>query len=198
MICFIVNVYEEPEEEVEALLNCLRAHYPLAKIVLFEDGGHEYPQDWGDFHRRFEHRKTPLWGGFWTHRYLDQALRAYPAEHYIKVDPDTSIVKAAQSLPDGEAIFSAVYTHDLGDRKYRIPHGGALGFTRAAARRIVDDRLMLRATFCHPVFGRYGAYNDLMLADAILIHDLNLEERTDFACGKSKSMGPDTTFAHLH
>jgi len=197
MICFIVNVYNEPEAQVVALLDGLRTHYPLDKIIVLEDGAHEYPGLGDDFHKRFNHRKTPKWGGFWTHRYLDQALRAYPTEHYIKVDPDTAIVKAATKLPDGEAVFSAVYAHDLGPKgKWYVPHGGALGFTYAMARRIVDERLMLSLAFCSS--GAYWSHHDLMLADAIKSNHLTLVSRPDFDCGKTRALGPDTTFAHTH
>jgi len=197
MTTFIVNVYKEPEAMLLQLLEALRTHYPSDKIVVFEDGGAEYPALGEDLHKRFEHRKESEWGGFWTHRYLDQALRAFPSEHYIKIDPDTLVIKAALGFPEGEAIFSAVYTHHFGPTwTFRVPHGGALGFTAPMASRIVQERFMLAPEFCRS--RRHHAYNDIMLADAIERHGLTLIERADFACGKTKVAGPDTTFSHVH
>lgn len=194
MICFAIHAFNEPPERVIKTVAALRWAYPGCQVIFIEDGGRHYmiagvPSITG------ERLKTPENGGRWTNRYLSLFLAQSTFDILIKVDPDTEVIKPASNFPKGNVIFSSVYTHNLGHgRTWRVPHGGALGFTRDAAREILSMRTMLNPRFINNP--RYGQWNDVMLADVIEWRNMNLLERQDFACGPMKFIGPETTFTH--
>lgn len=197
MICFALHAFDEPEEQVARTASRLAEVYPGAEVFLVEDGGNTYDHVQCSQRFRGDHLKTKESGGAWTHRYLGLYLLNSVAPYLVKVDPDTEVLKEATDFPQGEAVFSAVFAHDLGFGKtWRMPHGGALGFTRAMALRLHSSKALL-----HPRFKdspRYYDFNDIMLGQVIREERLNLVERTDFACGKTKVVTVESTFAHTH
>jgi hypothetical protein len=165
MICFVINRFNEPDAQVQSVIDRVRLVYPNAVIQLNDD--------------RVGHLKTPANGGQWTHRYLKFSV-ASGCEHIIKIDPDTTVLKAVENLPLDDCIFCRVKEHDLGTRIFRVPAGGALGFTREMARKIVDN-----GYFLHPRYRNNpmcNNFNDLMLMDILHRENLPMVDRPDFCC----------------
>jgi hypothetical protein len=167
MICFVLNCFNEPEDQVQSVINRIRSVYPNSVLQLNDD--------------RVDRLKTPSNGGAWTHRYLTLAIES-GCEHIIKVDPDTEILSAVQNLPTDDCIFCRVREVQMGDHLLRVPAGGALGFTRGMAQRIVGGKYFLQDRYKSNV--RYGNYNDLMLMDIVWRNKLPMIDRPDFCCGR--------------
>jgi hypothetical protein len=167
MICFVLNRFNEPDEQVQTVINRIRSVYPNSVLQLNDD--------------RVDHLKSPKNGGAWTHRYLTSAVSS-GCDHIIKVDPDTEILSAVENLPTQDCIFCRVREVQIGDRLFRIPAGGALGFTRGAAQHIVDEKYFLQD--CYKDNIRFANYNDIMLMDIVWRNKLPMIDRPDFCCGR--------------
>jgi hypothetical protein len=134
----------------EATLAELQRYYPDAEVLVFDDAK--------------EHLKTADKAGRWTERYL-KAFLATDADVLIKVDPDTAVNGTVASFPEA----------DVFGQRYMGQHvqGGAMGYSRAAAQKIVDSGLLLRAkytlleyTYAHKS-GRSVSCQDRIVGDVV-------------------------------
>lgn len=130
MIAFAVNVYRD-EHLADRLIRQLADHYRDASHIIIPDSP------------RLKDKPT----GQWTQRYLEWAL-ATGADVIIKLDPDTCVWRRAV-LPDADW-FGTISTDGT------FVRGGACGFRRETAKRLVESRLLLEeAPFS---YARYGEY----------------------------------------
>ncbi len=93
--------------------------------------------------------------GLWTQRYLELYLKNTTESHLIRVDPDTCIWQPF-SLPSGEYdIFGTI-----SPKRYKHPYvrGGCIGFTRSAAEKIVDSKMLLDDCYKGYNYQRYKHY----------------------------------------
>jgi hypothetical protein len=178
MICFVLNRFREEDALVQSGVDRLHAAYPASPVLLIDD--------------RSPNFKRPENGGEWTHRYLKMAIGS-GCSHIIKIDPDTTVLKAVENLPTQDCVFCRVREVKHGERIYRIPAGGALGFTLGMAQRIVAGQWMLDPRYRNSI--EYGNYNDLMLMDVAWRNGLQMVDRPDFACGR-RSKTDTSSFFH--
>ncbi len=125
-----------------------------------------------------------LWAkGLWTQRYLNIFLKHTNATHLLKVDPDTCVWRSF-SLPPGDYdIFGNM------SNRYKYPYikGGCIGFTRSAAKKIIDSEFLLDKEYENFNYQRYKnhkwpheiesaeqfAFQDWIVGD--VAHRLNLK-----------------------
>ncbi len=185
-ICFIVNVYDEDTAQIEGLVTSLRNEYPLADIIVAIDTMERKLSflDTSIKVRNFPHIKTPEFGGEWTHRYLTLFLRESNKKYLIKLDPDTTIIGAIETpLPSDEsAIFCRVLKLAL--HPYNFICGGALGFTRKMAAKIVSSTFMVNSRWKNNL--RCGNYHDTMLSIVANDNNLLIINRDDFLGGDKR------------
>jgi hypothetical protein len=124
--------------------------------------------------------------GRWTDRYLKIFLDT-DCSHLIKIDPDTNVLRPVRDLPDPNqpTIFCRMGID-------RVPHGGALGFTRPMAKLILEngwmtDHVLLR-------YHHHYAYQDQMLRTIVWSKKLKIQVRQDF--GWIGHETDNTTFSH--
>lgn len=193
-LCFLIHVFDETPRQVQTLLDKLADVYPNADKLLLEDG---VPQKTFKGCTKLAHEqrlKVPAHGGAWTHRYLENFLKGSTATHLIKLDPDTKVVSELTGLPDGLAIFGAIGEIKTPRGVDRMPHGGALGFTRSAVQWLVSTKVFLDPFLCgNP---RYLNHQDVMLRDLAVKHQIPLLDRPDFACGFGRKRTKTCAFYH--
>lgn len=137
---FFVGVYKDQKEARQCIAG-LKHYYPEEKIVPISDGTHDstyeaFCEQVGVDYRVGQRLKLPDFRGAWTERFL-HLLDETDDERIIKIDPDTQ-VNARVEWPDAE-IFSS--WRDSNGK--RILAGPVIGFTRRAARDIIDSGFML-------------------------------------------------------
>ena len=184
MTLFVMHVHSDDDSCVERNVAQLRLLYPTDKLVLIYDGvsarGHDCTEIAGD------RLKVAGELGRWTERYLKLFLDT-DCSYLIKVDPDTNILRPARNFPDPAS--STIFCRMGIDR---VPHGGALGFTRPMAETLISsgwltDEVLLR-------YHKHHAYQDQMLRTIVWSKKLSIQVRRDFGWVGHET--DDTTFSH--
>jgi len=130
-------------ELTDASLQELRGHFPGARVLVRSDGdsdpryrvlSHRYDVDYRAEERLFPARH----GGAVVQRMFEIFLEK-PTAYLFKIDPDTQIHRRFRYLPAETAMFGTVQ----GAPDRLSVQGGCIGFTRDAAERISDSRLLL-------------------------------------------------------
>lgn len=148
---FVINTFRD-EDLVARLLAQLIRHYPSADRLIVPD----------------EPRLKNVQTGAWTHRYLSMALN-FPEPSptnplspstFIKIDPDTCVWKNIK-VPD-----AAWFGQLSPDRSFVF--GGACGFSRKTAQRLVASGLLLEnSQFTYQWKGEMVSCQDLIVAKAM-------------------------------
>lgn len=128
---FVVNVWKD-ERLAQRLLSQLSVIYPGVDVIVIPD----------------EPRLKTRLSGEWTQRYLLRALEHELSDVIVKLDPDTCVWRQAP-IPDAD--WFGTISNDG-----RFARGGACGFRRATAQRIVDSGLLLN-DYRH-LYDRYGKF----------------------------------------
>ena len=152
MIAFAITSYRDGELALRSIA-ALRLVYPESRITHIQD----------------EPRlKLPQFAGRWTERWMRACLLG-DLTTLIKLDPDTRCLRRA-SLPDGDLWGQVAPPHVYWGVE-GVLYGGAIGFKREAAQKIVDSGLLLdeKYTVKPYVFERNGEW--LSLQDPI-VHDV--------------------------
>lgn len=191
MISFVINIFDEPKDQVKDLVKSLKDTYAKCQVLLVYDGIERYKIR-GTKELEGEHLKDPKNGGKWTHRYLSFANEHAEFKHIIKLDPDTKVITQATDLPTTNCIFGNVIETKFGKTTFKTVHGGALGFTNDVVQWITENEWMLNPKFISNA--RYNNFNDFMLRDVIAEQNIPLIHRTDFATGKASD--ETSTFVH--
>jgi hypothetical protein len=119
-LSFAITTYKDNSD---LAISDLTRFYPGAYVFKFNDC--------------VEHLKTPDQAGKWTERYL-RAFLASDADILIKIDPDTAVLRPAVNFPTSDMFGECV----LG-----FPLGGAIGYSRVGAQKIVDSNLLQDAKY---------------------------------------------------
>lgn len=188
---FVINRWDEGLEDVVKLVNDIHRVYPASNVSILYDGSSSLRIP-GVENIECSKLKSPSNGGAWTDRYLSYFLTHCTEDYLIKLDPDSTVIKEMKDFPTEDCIFCR-----LSSRK--VPHGGALGFTRGVVDRIVKGGWMLNPRFINNF--RYNNYNDLMMRDVLaspqyrnMEEELKYVHRSDFSCGDV--VHRDSTFSH--
>lgn len=129
MIAFVINVHRDEHLAVR-LIDQITTHYPEASLTVIPD----------------EPRLKTTLTGEWTQRYLERGL-ATNADVVVKIDPDTCIWRRAE-IP-GTDWFGTI-----NDKAF--VRGGACGFSRSAAERLVASGLLLeKAPFYYARYSKF-------------------------------------------
>lgn len=168
-LTFAIMSYTYDSEKVEPTIAKLKQNYPEADVIHIPD----LPPN----------RVKPLkFAGLWTQRYLAAALET-SADIIIRIDPDTLIYRKLTTFPTAD-IFGGI---SQGTRWHVM--GGAIGFQRNAAERIVASKILLEEKYTSLYYGnleiRHGlkpefmAIQDLIMADVIERLSLTVERWTE-------------------
>lgn len=179
-LAFVINVYQEPAEQVAALEAALAQFYPDAPIVTVPDGRHG-------------RLKTPQHAGRWISRYLDWGMASNP-DWLIKIDPDAT-VKRSMIVPLRGDVQCAKKRFTL-KREHFYPHAGVIAYSREAANKIRVEALNERY-INYP--GTRDDYQEEILIKAICENlNLSIMDRPDFQCGLRRNQTPNplATFVH--
>jgi hypothetical protein len=92
--------------------------------------------------------------GMWTARFLKTFLST-SYDYIIKIDPDSQIKRKFNSFPTTD-IFGNVFTSSYG-----IPYiqGGCVGFTKSAAKKIIDSDYLSDKKYSEPLYWLLYTYN---------------------------------------
>jgi len=105
-LCFIINCYNESNITVDSCLNNVRKFYPSQTIVLINDGG---PNDYSNQAAKYDANyfdgsniKIHSLSLLWWQRILWLCLEKLnlKCSYFIKMDPDTIILKRMADFPD--------------------------------------------------------------------------------------------------
>ena len=118
---FIVHRFQNADQ-ANAQVERLTDLHPKDSVLLIDDEA--------------EHLAS---GGAWTQRWLEK-ISAFGADIGIKIDPDVRVNCAIKAIPPGSDFFGAAQA-DF-DNGLRI-WGGAQGITQAAAKAVLDSRMLL-------------------------------------------------------
>lgn len=130
-------------ELAAATLQELRDHFPGSRVVVRSDGDPDprysvlnsrYELDY-----RSEERLFPARHGAAAVQRMFEIYLEQPTDYLFKIDPDTEIHRRFRYLPAESSMFGTVQ----GAPDYLSIQGGCLGFTRDAAERMVNSRLLL-------------------------------------------------------
>jgi hypothetical protein len=127
-LAIALTTYNEPKHEVVLLVKQLKKLYPAATLLQFDD--------------KASRLKLPKFGGQWTLRFLT-AFLATDCDVLVKIDPDTEARRAVTTFPDADLFGNCVVGQVL---------GGAMGFSRAGAQKIVDSGVLSDAKYKAPAF----------------------------------------------
>ena len=130
-------------ELTDASLQELRDHFPRARVVVRSDGDSDpryrvLSRRYGVDYRAEERLFSARHGGAVVQRMFEIFLEK-PTPYLFKIDPDTQIHRRFRYLPAETAMFGTVQ----GAPDYLSIQGGCIGFTRDAAERISDSRVLL-------------------------------------------------------
>lgn len=146
-ISFVVNVGEESAAQVSFCLKHLRSCYPIAPVVIIQDGLRNAEIDavaakHGAHHIYGAYLKRAECGGAWWHRTLHAASQI-GSDYVVKIDPDTRINKRFSHLPTGN-LSSAVAgrLHNNGT-PLEIIQGGAQLFHQTVIDQIIQSGALL-------------------------------------------------------
>lgn len=118
-LVFVVNCWHRDEHLVARLCAQLDKHFPDASHMIIPD----VP--------RLKDKLT----GEWTHRYLEWALSC-GADVIIKLDPDACVWRRPK-IPEADW-FGTISPSG------RFARGGACGFSRTAAEKLVESKFLLQ------------------------------------------------------
>jgi hypothetical protein len=183
-LLFVMHVHNDDDQLVTSNVNRINSLYPESSMVLIYDGvpvrGHVCVEIAGD--------RLKIAGklGQWTERYLKTFLDT-DKPYLIKIDPDTKVHRPIVNLPDPsvECIFCRMGVD-------RVPHGGALGFTRPMAERLLSSGWLHDPTVLR--YHIHHAYQDQMLRTIVWSKKLSVSVRRDFGWVGHET--EDTTFSH--
>src|SRR5208282_923089 len=155
-VAFAVNFYKDQRLANQTVTD-LRRFYPESPILTFDDSK--------------QRLKLSQFAGRWTERYLKAFLQT-DADIVVKLDPDTAVLRRARYFPDAEVFGEHVDGQVL---------GGAIGYSRDCARRIIKSGLLLdtKYTCVHYTYVRFGervTRQDEIMADIIRLLNLHTVE----------------------
>jgi Zn-finger nucleic acid-binding protein len=186
---FVFSVYRD-EQITQRLIEDLRTHHPLEKLLCAADG--EIREDFAEFCRSrgviflpFRDRlKLPEFGGLWLERLFTSALLYSDDSYFIKTEGDTRFWRPFKSLPIAD-VAGTLNTC----REIPFPRGGCVFLKRKALEKILNSGILQDDRYCNnPKFSyrRYDEYRyegeaidtqPVLLADRVLgdvIHRLGL------------------------
>lgn len=116
--CFGIWVYRDERTTLDQCLAALRRSYPRSPVVIAHDGplraGELYLHDdysriadkyHCTYHTTESRTRAHPYGGFWwlrLFRFMHGAALNNRCQWYIKLDPDTRIVRPVESMPDAD------------------------------------------------------------------------------------------------
>ena len=140
-LTFFALVYKD-YDATAACLKELRKHYPASRVVLRSDGDQDprFPQ-LASGHQVDFRRESRLFGiengGAVIARMLEVFLER-PTRYLFKIDPDTAIHRRFKYLPVRSGVFGTLQC----ETETPSVQGGCMGFTRDAAERILQSRML--------------------------------------------------------
>jgi hypothetical protein len=140
-LTFFALVYKDFDATV-ACLKDLRKHYPSSRVVLRSDGDQDprFPL-LASGHRVEFRSELHLFGiengGAVIERMLEIFLEN-PTRYLFKIDPDTVIHRRFKYLPVRSGVFGTLQCED----ETPSVQGGCMGFSRDAAERILQSRML--------------------------------------------------------
>lgn len=147
-LCFFLGVYKD-QSLAKTSIQKLKLFYPQADIISISDGVEDadYAEFCADYKVNYwvrERLKTMQFGGLWTAQFLTAMLWS-EADILIKLDPDSGI----NSQLDPSTFPNADLFGNLRVAGGR-PHiqGGFIAFRRAAARAIIESKLLGSSEYC--------------------------------------------------
>lgn len=181
---FVINLSDEPAEQLQTCLMRLRYHYPESPVVVIEDGlashdiesvAHQY----NAHHNRGSYLKRAECGGRWWNRSLHAAVQL-GCEYVLKIDPDTWINRRFTHLPTGSLSRGiAGRVHNAGTSK-EVIQGGAQLFHHTAIERILASGVLngpqLRSVYAYLPNDIHGMVDPswlttgYMCSDYLLMH----------------------------
>ncbi|WP_193878477.1 hypothetical protein [Oculatella sp. LEGE 06141] len=106
--------------------------------------------------------KTLNYGGLWSITMLQLFLKLSRAEFLIRIEPDTVILRRLETLPDAD-VFAR---YQGGKRPYY--QGGAMGFSRNAAKLILESKLLESEIYKQTSYGYQRFADHYRQAEEIL------------------------------
>jgi hypothetical protein len=140
-LTFFALVYKDYDATAACLAD-LRKHYPSSRVILRSDGDQDarFPPLAGSHQVDFR-RESRLFGfengGAVIERMLELFLET-PTRYLFKIDPDTVIHRRFKHLPDRSGVFGTLQCEE----ETPSVQGGCMGFTRDAAERILQSRML--------------------------------------------------------
>lgn len=169
MITFVINYIGEEEGLALANRDILERLYRGCNVITIKDE---------------DRLKSPPNIGKWIKRYLSVSADGV----LFKLDPDTSPISTAYM--GGSNIFAAVRrVENNWFTRYR-PHFGAIGFPASARSAILNSGMI-----DDPQYKDY-VLEGVVLTDIFKRLNLNVDDRPDFCCGRSRQINAQTTFYH--
>jgi hypothetical protein len=196
-ICFVINAFDETTRQIQTLVDKLAEIYPTSDRIVIQDGTMEKPRSLKRcLYHEDAHLKAKEHGGAWTHRYLLFCLQNSDAEYIIKLDPDSKTgVEVMIPETTGFQVLAAVRTSTLPNgRNYRMPHGGALCFSRTAAQLLTQRQIFLDSRLVNNP--SCFSSHDAMLMLVAQWHQFEVTDRPDFACGNGRKKTKTSSFYH--
>ena len=149
---FLVHVWNDQHLMPRLLAQVKELGYP---ILVIGDGVKLEPHcKKGTLWFELNRAKGKDQGGLWTHRYLEHFLAHSAENHLCRIDPDTCVWRKF-ALPEGDYdLFGNITTR----KGISWVKGGCIGFTRAAAHRIVASRFLLERQYARSNYLRYSRF----------------------------------------
>jgi len=155
-VCFFMSVYDQHVDAEEALAG-VRENYPSSRIFLFSGGK---SMGFDDLARKFgaegietSNLHLACYGGtLW--RMVLECFLMKPADHLIKIDPDTRCHRRIQSLPPTDFVWGHLQACE--PEGYSHIQGGCKGTGVMAARKLLENKafddpsLSDPSTYCGP------------------------------------------------
>ena len=150
-ISFVVNVYRQ-YNQLDMCLADFRKAYPNNQALLIVDG---CTIDYQAIAKRYNLKllvysrcKIIKFGGLWTHRYLDSALKLFkPTDWLLKFDPDTVFNRPLSTYPDGYNLASSVPKTLFKSQEKCKLYGGVTLFRWSFAEKLVANKLFLKQKY---------------------------------------------------
>lgn len=145
----LMQIWEGDKHKAVNTAKTLKDIYPNFLLGILANNC-EHPKELEDYadliHTTTEDVFRPNTGGLAAHELLELGLKM-PGEVLVKIDADTEILFSEhddKSFCGMRGVFGAMKeTHAMTHRSIRCINGGALGISRAAARRFVDEKILL-------------------------------------------------------
>lgn len=181
-LTFQMAVFDEPTEQVDRTAAEAIRQNPSSRVTLILDGPDVRYSGSLRTVRWPVHLKNPmgiaLWWELWLRVFLDSG-----SDYALKIDPDSEVLSEIPNLPPAgsEAVFAARRTITTSYGVVHNLHGGAMGFTRPAAERIVRSGwLHDRCYVDNPIF---RDSTDAVMSWVVTRNRIPIQHRTDFCCG---------------